>query len=400
MFSARAGFFGGIPNILYRAKDALTKAGTPFTDLISGNVNAQGIHYPPSLLKKALQTTSQTKIYRPDPQGQPVARRAVQKYYEGEGVVIPADQMIMTPGTSVAYAYLFQLLANPGDEILCPTPTYPLFDAIAALCDVKLVSYRLVPKDRWTMDCDDLKNKITQKTRAIVLISPHNPTGAVASELEIQQLGQIAREHRLPIIADEVFAPFLFNVKKLPRPAETDAPLVFTLNGISKMLALPGLKIGWIAVSGEPPLVKKALGVLRGISDTFLPVNEPIQFALPALLDEGKPFMEEYRSRILYRKEIAVALLSKAGGLSFITPEGGFYMTLQMTDFKSNDEKVAVHLLQKEGIFVHPGYFYDLPPRSLVFSFVLQPVRLKKTLARFIHYFNQPITREDHHERA
>ncbi len=416
MFSKKTDSFGGIPNRLYREKEARIREGLPLLDLVSANMHSQGILFPESVLRKGVQrATPQAKTYQPDPQGQQIARLAIQKYYEGQhalrgqralrgehgdwGIFMPADQIVLTPGTSISYNYLFNLLAENGEEILCPTPTYPLFDSIATLCDVKMVYYRLVPTaTRWEIDFDHLRKKITTRTRAIILISPHNPTGAVANRSEVEQLCQIAKEHRLPIISDEVFSPFLYTGEPLPRPAGTDAPLVFTLNGVSKMMALPGLKIGWIALTGEPSLVKKALLILRGISDTYLPVNELIQFALPTLLDEGKSFMEQYYTQIRRLRTIATETLSKTTTLSFIPPEGGFYITLQMTDPRYNDEKVAVDLLQKEGILVHPGYFYDLPPRSLVLSFVLRAVRLKSSLTRIIQYFNQPITKEDHYD--
>ena len=392
-FSKRGLSFEGIPNAIYREKGAFPQARTPFFDFISANTSEHGIHYPQSILKKAFSlAASYAKIYKPDPQGQPLARIAIQQYYEGEGVSLPEDQIILTPGTSISYMYLFQLLANPGDEILCPTPTYPLFDSIAALCNIKIVSYRLVPSNRWNIDFDHLKSKISVKTRAIVLISPHNPTGAVATKGEIKQLGDIAKAYRLPLISDEVFSPFLFQSSSLPRPVETDAPLVFTLNGISKMLALPGIKIGWIGVSGESGWVRKSIRILKGISDTYLPVNEMAQFALPVLLQEGVrplrglPFMKTYQSQIKRRFETAMSILKKSSELSFIPPEGGFYIAVQMNDPKANEEKIALELLRKEKILVHPGYFYDLPSRYLVFSHIAQTMRIRENLTRAIDF--------------
>ncbi len=390
MFSKRAAYFQGIPNRLYRERDQRIRDGKPVIDLFSGNVNRHGIQYPSSLLKEAFRAaTAFAKTYQPNPLGQPIARLAIQKYYQEEGVSIPAEQIVLTPGTSLSYLYLFKLLANPGDEILCPTPTYPLFDAIANLCDVKMVSYRLVPTgERWPIDFDHLKTKINAKTRAIVLISPHNPTGAVANEAEIAMLSEIARTHGVPIISDEVFSPFLFTRNRLPRPATiTTPPLVFTLNGISKMLALAGVKIGWIGISGEKQWVAKSLRMLQGISDTFLPVNELAQFALPALLHKGKPFMQRYRSQMAHRREIAISLLSQSADLSLTPPEGGFYMTIQMRDPRRNDEKVALELLREEGLLVHPGYFYDLPPGHFVMSFVAKPTQLKKSLEKIVQHF-------------
>jgi aspartate/methionine/tyrosine aminotransferase len=387
MFSNRIVHFSGIPNRLYRQKAAIMKAGMPLIDLISANVHQHGIQYPQAILKKGFKNASeQTKIYRPDSAGQRTARMAIQKYYTQDGVDISPDQIIITPGTSVSYQYLFQLFANAGDEMLCPTPAYPLFDSIAALSDVKITYYRLALSERWNIDFSDLEKKITQKTRAIVLISPHNPTGAVATRKELGRLCSIAKRFNLPIISDEVFSAFLMHGKFLPRPTDGMAPLVLILNGISKMLALPGMKIGWIAILGMPALVKKTTQILQGISDTFLPVNELSQFALPTLLEEGKDFLNRYQAEIKRRYEIAVAILSSASHLSFCPSEGGFYITLQIKNQKVNEEKVALNLLEKEGILVHPGYFYGLPSGTLVMSFISKPALLKKSLQKIIHY--------------
>jgi len=376
MFSKKVSIFEGIPNRLYREKERRTREAKPGIDLISGHVHTQGILYPPTILKRGFQQAiPHTTHYKPDPQGQLPARLAIQHFYDREGIVLPENQIMLTPGTSLSYAYLFHLLTNPGDEILCPTPTYPLFDSIAALCNVRIVSYRLVPKDRWTIDFNHLTSKITPKTRALVLISPHNPTGAVATQQEIDQLISIAKQHSLPIISDEVFSPFLFTTSRLPRPADTDdLPLVFTLNGISKMLALPGIKIGWIGLSGEVDRVNKALRMVKGISDSFLPVNELAQFALPILLEKGKPFMKSYQRHITRRFERVNDVLMQAPAFSFIAPEGGFYIAVEIKNARWNDEKFALELFRQENILVHPGHFYDLPPRHFVFSFLGRPV--------------------------
>jgi aspartate/methionine/tyrosine aminotransferase len=394
MFSNRTSHFEGILNRLYRQKEAIIKEGKPFYDLISASVHHHGIQYPQAILNKAFKNAvSAAKIYRPDSAGQLIARMAIQKYYMEEGIDLPFNQIVLTPGTSVSYQYLFQLFANPSDEILCPIPSYPLFDSIAALTDVKITSYHLVPfNKRWVIDFNDIEKKITQKTRAIVLISPHNPTGAVATPMEMERLCDIALRFNLPIISDEVFSPFLINANKLPRPllstlpAGAMAPLVLILNGISKMLALPGIKVSWIGILGDSPLVKKTIRILHGISDTFLPVNELAQFALPTLVEEGRYFQKYYQEEIKRRYEIASSILSSASDLSFCPSEGGFYITVKMKNPKRNEEQIALNLLEKEGILVHPGYFYGLSSGHLVMSFISKPALLKKHLEKIIRY--------------
>jgi len=312
------------------------------------------------------------RIYTPDPLGQPVARTAVSAFYRSEGVKIPAGQIVITPGTSTSYDYLFRLLANPGDEILTPAPSYPLLDSIADLARVKLTTYPIREGKRWDIDTPALKSAVTPRTRAIVLISPHNPTGAIATQAEIEAIAAVARTHHLPVISDEVFSPFRFDQRRLPRPAALSLPLVFTLNGISKMLALPGHKLGWIAITGDTTPVDQARRALDLISDTFLPVNEAIQWALADLIRRGRPFIARYRREIAGRaKQIMKHLRAK--GWEFVPAEGGFYLTIRLREGQ-DEETAALDLLRRHGILVHPGYFYDLAGSHLVLSFVDQNV--------------------------
>lgn len=385
MFSETANHFRGETNPLYRERDALLRMGGNLIDLVSGNVHLHGIHYPGPTLERALRDASDlARLYTPHPLGQPVAREAVSRHYREAGLSLPLEQIVMTPGTSFSYWYVFKLFADPGDEILCPTPTYPLFDSIAALAGVHLTYYRLDESIGWRIDLKDLESKITPKTRGIVLISPHNPTGAVATEEEIERIAAIASRQGLPIISDEVFAPFLFQDKEFPRPAKSAAPLVMTLNGFSKMLALPGMKIGWIGITGEPSLVKEAINALEMISDTFLPVNEIAQFAAPALLREGESFLAFYRTEIRKRCASAVGFLSKTRRLSFHRPEGGFYLAVRINEAGVDEEAFALGLLRRHRIMVHPGFFYDLPPPHFVISFVSDQAVLESALDKLI----------------
>ena len=381
MLSSIAQDFDAPTNRLYALKDLFLKEKRSFIDLVSGNVNIQGIRFPSSILSKALAGgLKQAAYYRPDPLGQKVARDAISRYYSKEMLKIPSDQIILTPGTSISYWYAFKVFANEGDEILCPTPSYPLFDSIAQLCGVKLVPYRLEEKARWEINFEHLESAITTRTKAIVLISPHNPTGAIATTEEIKQLCEIARRKNLAIISDEVFSPFLFGQKALPRPAHTTAPLVITLNGFSKMLALPGLKIGWMAITGDPALVKKTVRALDMISDTFLPVNEASQFAVPALLRQSAAFRSSYASKIRTNMELATTLLKEQNtvpGISFIQPEGGFFLTLKVDQ---DEDELVLKLLKEHHVLVHPGYFYDMDAQHLVMSFVNKPTILRKAL--------------------
>src|SRR5262249_41294856 len=271
-FSDFAQNLGGPTNPLYQLQERLKAEGAKVTDLVRGNVNEHGVVYPPEILAEILRTAADAaRVYRPDSLGQRPAREAIGQYYQGLNV--SPDHVVITPGTSVSYWYCFKLLTETGDEVLCPQPSYPLFDYIARLAGVYMRHYRLDESRGWTIDLEHLEHQITSGTRAIILISPHNPTGMVANEDELRGLAEIAARHTLPIISDEVFSEFLLGLDSFPRIASTNAPLVFTLNGFSKMFALPGMKLGWMAVSGDDALVKKSVSALELISDTFLPVN-------------------------------------------------------------------------------------------------------------------------------
>ncbi|MBM3790793.1 MAG: pyridoxal phosphate-dependent aminotransferase [Acidobacteria bacterium] len=380
MFSDTALRMGAEPNALYRLRDEIMRQGHSVVDLVSGNVTEHGLLFPQDRLEEILlQAGRAAQFYRPDPFGQLPARQAVGEYYEQRGVTLHPRNVVLTPGTSISYWYCFKLLANEGDEILCPSPSYPLFDYIAALCGVRMAHYSLDEQRGWAIDLDDLENQVSNSTRAIVLISPHNPTGRVTTQPELERLAEVALRHRLPVIADEVFSEFLFSDTVLPRPAGTKGMLVFTLNGFSKMFALPGLKLGWIGVSGPEDSVRTAMRALEIISDTFLPVSEIVQAAVPGIFPAGHDFLPSYRSEICARRATAEGRLRAFPGCSYVPPDAGFYVTVRLEEI--DEDKAAETILRKSRLLTHPGYFYDMKPDHLVFSFVHRPERLDACLS-------------------
>jgi len=369
MFSNIASRLHGESNSLYKLRDELKVQGHAIQDLISGNINEQGYLFPQEILEKVLvQGLRRSQIYRPDPFGRKSAREAVAEYYRHCGFSIDPGSILITPGTSLSYWYCFKLLADEGDEILCPCPSYPLFDYIALLSGVKLIPYRLTEKRNWAIEVDQLESCISTRTRALVLISPHNPTGHVASSDEITELADVAHRHNLAIISDEVFCEFLLRPESLPRPIGSSAPLVFTLNGFSKMFALPGIKFGWMTVSGEQDKVQHALRSLELISDTFLPVNETVQASALEIFRHGTAIKNEFAHRIRDCWKLAEDHLAQSQHCTFIKPEGGFYVTLHLEDL--DEVQAAKAILRENHFLVHPGYFYDMDPNHLVLSFV------------------------------
>ena len=379
MFSRLTSRLHGETNELYSLRDALKKQGHPVRDLISGNIHEQGFEFPQDCLEEILiRGFRQCRIYRPDSFGQRPAREAISEYYESRGVPVDADNILLTPGTSLSYWYCFKLLADEGDEILCPQPSYPLFDYIALLSGVRLIPYRLDEASRWSIDLDRLEACISTRTRAIVLISPHNPTGHVASTEEISRLAEIALRHDLAIICDEVFSEFLLKPAVLPRPVGSVAPLVCTLNGFSKMFALPGMKFGWMAVSGKQDRVRQAMRSLELISDTFLPVNEVVQAAAPEIFRQGENVHGDFARRLGECWSVAEPLLASIERFSYSKPDGGFYVALSLNGL--DGEMAAKKILNKNHILMHPGYFYDMEPDHLILSFVQKPEMIRNSL--------------------
>jgi len=376
MFSRIASKLHGESNVLYKLRNELRDQGHEIRDFISGSINEQGFIFPPEILEQVLvEGSRQCQIYRPDSFGRKSAREAVSEYYRGCGHDISADRILITPGTSLSYWYCFKLLADEGDEFLCPCPSYPLFDYIALLSGVKLVPYRLKESDHWNIDIDELEACVSTRTRAVILISPHNPTGHVSSYDELAALAEVARRHDLAIISDEVFSDFLLQQQTLPRPIDCAAPLTFTLNGFSKIFALPGIKFGWMAISGDTDKVRQSLRALELISDTFLPVNEIVQASASAIFERGQDIRIEFARRIRECWDTAENFLAQSRYCSYIKPDGGFYVTL---DIGAIDEgRAAESILRENHVLIHPGYFYDMKPNHLVLSFVQNPETLR-----------------------
>jgi alanine-synthesizing transaminase len=382
MFSKVAARMHGETNPLYRIREEMARAGRTILDMASGNVTEHGVLFPQHLLEDILTEASrQARVYHPDSFGQRPAREAVSRYYQEQGTALPPEQILLTPGTSFAYWYAFKLLADEGDEILCPRPSYPLFDYIAALGGVKLIPYQLDEGRDWAIDLAHLENSISTRTRALVVISPHNPTGRVTAGAEFEALEDLAARHDLAIILDEVFNEFLVKPAVLPRPAAGRVPLVLILNGFSKMFALPGIKFGWMGVSGASGRVKEAMRALELISDTFLPVNEIVQAAAPEIMLQGREFREEYVAEMRRRWMIANGYLAQAESVHYVPPEGGFYVTLRL---ERDEEVTAESVLRTTGALVHPGHFYDIEPNHLVISFALEPQVLHSAFPRIL----------------
>ncbi|PDW01660.1 aminotransferase class I/II [Candidatus Viridilinea mediisalina] len=354
------------PNAFEQARQQRIATGD-LLDLTSSNPTAQGLFFPPELLQQASEAFWATRRYQPDPHGNPAARTAICRYYAERtpGLELDVDDIFLTASTSEAYALLFALLADPGDNLLAPNVTYPLFEYLAELRQLELRPYPLNEAEGWRIDEAGLLAAANRRTRAVLIVSPHNPTGAVVSQ-PVAALAQLG----LPVICDEVFAPFSYGVAHVPPLAALHPDLpVLTLNGISKLFALPDLKLGWIALNQAARSLAPRLELLN---DTFLSANSLSQQLLPQLFSSGMPFVQGMVERVRHNLTLALTQLHNHPHIHARPPDGGYYLFPAIRGWE--DEDALVHFLMQRGLLVHPGYFYgEVPGTHLMLSALTTP---------------------------
>ncbi|HBY64691.1 MAG TPA: hypothetical protein DEH78_33135, partial [Solibacterales bacterium] len=288
--------------------------------------------------------------------------------------------------TSESYSWLFKLLADPGDEVLVPRPSYPLFDYLATFESVRPKPYRLEYHKRWEIDLASVESAVTERTRALVIVNPNNPTGSFLKTHERKALLEIAHRHSLAVISDEVFFDYPFDDAAPGRASllgEASA-LTFTLSGLSKVAGLPQMKLGWMIVQGPPALKAAALERLELIADTYLSVGTPVQVAAPALLALAVEFQTALRARLNDNLAALRLLLDANPSCELLHVEGGWYATLRVPRVRSEDEW-ALALLERCGVLVQPGYFYDFESEAyLVLSLMTRPVAFREGVARLL----------------
>lgn len=364
----------------------LLTQGRKIINLSSGNTNEHGIRFPAAILKKSLQNFWKDPAYKPDPKGSIEARKAIALFYKKRGFKIDPEQIILTSGTSESYFYIFKMLAKPGDAVLLPQPGYPLFEEIARLADIEVCFYKLKEETGWQADFEDVEKQIQKSAKGLVLISPHNPTGSVLSSQNLKTVIGLSQKYNVPIISDEVFSEYMFDRKRFPRVAQiSDDTMIFTLNGISKTYCLPGLKLSWIVVSG--PKWQETIEELERSADIFLATNSMAQAMLPIIFKDGQSFLESTKKLIEQNRNLAIEILGKIRGITFHKPEGGFYLFVKIHKLHMTDEEFALKLMEKTGIFVHPGYFYDYDDGLyIVISLAFKTSALKKYLQKLADF--------------
>jgi len=348
--------------------------GLPILDLTESNPTAAGFAYPADAILSALSDPRSLR-YEPAAAGLPAARAAVAQYCSSRGArPVGPDRILLTASTSEAYAFVFKLLADPGDQVLVPSPSYPLFDYLAALDAVNAVPYPLVYHGAWKIDFDALAGSVTSRTRAIVLVNPNNPTGSFLKQSELGPLLSVCREHNLAIISDDVFADYAFDdqaplVRSL---TGIDEVLTFCLSGLSKVAALPQLKLGWIVAGGPEADRERAFERLELIADTYLSVSAPVQWAAPVLLGVRGQLQEQILGRVRANRAFAASQIGPTSPWNLLATEGGWYAILEAPRIQSEEDWV-LNLLTEDGVLVQPGFFFDFAREAFLVISLLTP---------------------------
>ena len=362
-FFARRTSWNLTTNRYTEALAAHRRAGREVLDLTASNPTTIGLCYRCDELLKAL-AHAEALTYNPEPKGLLAAREAVSTYYAAHGSQVSPDNLILTTSTSEAYSFLFRLLCDPGDTVLVPAPSYPLFDFLADLHDVKLEPYELVYDHGWQIDFHSAQAAIERasstasRCRAVLAVHPNNPTGSFVTPLEAGELNRICAANDMAIVADEVFLDYSLAKDPPLTLSSNSTVLTFTLSGLSKISGLPQMKIAWIAANGPQPLLSDAMSRLEVIADTYLSMNAPVQWAVPVMLEERHDIQRQLQQRIIANLALLDSELASQELCRRLEVEGGWYAVLRVPVVGS-DEDLAIALLREDGVLVQPGHFYD-----------------------------------------
>ena len=383
MFSARVPALGS--NRITRSLTRLRAAGEPIADLTISNPTSVGLSYPPDLLDLLAQPAALR--YAPAAFGAPAARAAVAAHLTGRGVPVAPDRVVLTASTSEAYSLLFKLLCDPADLVLVPQPSYPLLEHLTRLDGVVASPYALEYHGRWELSLDSLHRAVEPRARAVVLVSPNNPTGSLVRADELDAVRRIAATHELAIIGDEVFDLYALDDRPSGRSGalldQTDV-LAFTLGGLSKSAGLPQVKLGWILVSGPDTLVRRALDRLELICDSYLSVATPVQLAAGALLERTVPLADQIRRRVRLNYAALGRLVRRFPACQVLRAEAGWYAVVQVPALRS-EEALVIDLIERDRVLVHPGYFFDFPREAfLVVSLLPEPEGFAAAMTRVL----------------
>jgi aspartate/methionine/tyrosine aminotransferase len=380
-FSSRSDFDRRV-NRLAAALARRAASGRLHLDLTVSNPTRAGVPYERDAIVAAI-GNDEALVYEPEPFGLPVARRAVAGLWAQRGVDVDAARVVLTASTSEAYAFAFKVLCDPGDAVLVPRPSYPLFEHLARFEAIDAVFYDLSYDGAWHVDFDSIRRVLTPRTRAVAIVSPNNPTGSYLRRDELARLAGLG----IPIISDEVFGEYAASAD--PRRAvsalETDGALVLALDGLSKLAGLPQMKLAWITVGGPEEQVSEALARLELVSDAFLSPSGAVQHALPALLAASASTRDFIRAR-LAKNHAALLRAAANTAITALRYEGGWYAVLRLPALHAEEDWV-LGLLEERDVLVQPGYFYDFTTEPFVVVSLLTEERtFDEAVARLVEY--------------
>jgi alanine-synthesizing transaminase len=376
------------PNRLTQAQQELQAAGREVLDLTISNPTRAQLHYDAETILQAL-VDPKAMDYDPQPKGLRSAREAVAGYYRQQHDEIDPESILLTTSTSEGYSYVFRLLCNAEDEILVPRPSYPLFEFLADLQDVKLAPYPLLYDHGWQIDFPSLYKAVNHRTRAVVVVHPNNPTGSFVADKERSALNNFCREYNLALVVDEVFLDYAHDGATRPTFAANRDVLTFTLSGLSKISALPQMKLAWVVTSGPGEPVTAALARLEVIADTYLSLNAPIQLAAPVLLEQRRSIQPLLLDRVRANLSELDRGLARQKTCSRLEVEGGWYAVLRVPVTQS-DEDLAIKILRQLAVLVHPGHFYDFPSDGyLVVSLITPPQDFRRGIGQVLELLNR-----------
>jgi len=372
-------------NALTRLLSRKREAGAAILDLTESNPTGAGFQYDAEAVLEALRDP-RALHYEPSPEGLAEARAAVSRYYADCGVQVDPERVLLTASTSEAYAFLFKLLADPGDEILVPRPSYPLFEHLAGLESVRLRQYPLYYQDGWWLNPEGLRQAIGQRTRAILALNPNNPTGAFLKGGEVDALANLCRECDLTLICDEVFSDYVLDERPSrlrTLAARDDFPSV-SLNGLSKMVGLPQMKLGWMVLNGPVAWRDAAKHRLELVADTFLSVSVPAQHAASRWLSLRPALQAQVIERLRSNLAALRQAIEEQRLCGLLHVEGGWYATIRLPRVQSEEEWV-IAFLQAEDVYAQPGYFFDFESEGhVVVSLLTPPARFSEGVRRML----------------
>jgi aspartate/methionine/tyrosine aminotransferase len=379
-------------NRIARAVEDHQRSGKELFDLTISNPTSCGLSYPENEIREAL-SNPRALEYHPDSKGLLEAREAVSRYYDGRRSLsggqrqVEPGHIVLSSGTSEAYSNILRLLCEVGDEVLVPAPSYPLFEFLADLADIRLVPYTLVYDYGWQIEFTSLLAALSPRSRALLVVHPNNPTGSLVKPGEAAELATICGDRKMAIIADEVFLDYAIGNGSAATFALDDSCLTFTLSGLSKISLLPQMKLAWTILSGPADLRDTALERLEVIADTYLSASTPIQLAAAKFLDLRFGMQQELQARIDANLAMLDAALDNAQSVERLAREAGWYAVLRVP-VTGSDEDLAVTLLEKCDVYVHPGHFFNFPKDGyLVLSLITPPAMFEKGVNRLLRLF-------------